>query len=62
METLRALILLPPGYLFLWPLVDRTLRHPHPGGEANASPLQIARCTREAECTSCASCVPTCPL
>ncbi len=42
METLRALILLPLGYLFLWPLVDRTLRHPHPGGEADASPLQIA--------------------
>lgn len=37
-----ALILLPLGYLFLWPLVDRALRGAPDGGGAAASPLQIA--------------------
>ncbi len=38
-----ALVLIPAGYLFLWPLADRLLGKPSdPGGGTRASPLPIA--------------------
>lgn len=41
MTLLLVPVLLPLGCLFLWPLVDRALRHNTDDGEAAASPLQI---------------------